>query len=238
MKPAPEPAPSVAADLFPAERLALAERYVATLATDGAERGLIGPRELPRLWDRHVLNCALVAPRLPRDAAVADVGSGAGLPGVVLALARPDVTVTLVESLLRRVTFLEEVVADLGLDRVEVVRSRAEEMPRERTFDVVTARAVAPLDRLARWCMPLVAPDGALLAMKGATASEEVEQTADALRRQGCAPPVVETIGADVAGVDETHLVRVTWADRSRVSLRSSGGGRRGRRRSQRRPHG
>lgn len=216
----------------------MVERYVATLATDGAERGLIGPRELPRLWDRHVLNCALVAPRLPRNATVADVGSGAGLPGLVLALARPDISVTLVESLLRRVTFLEEVVSDLDLERIEVVRSRAEEMPSDRTFDVVTARAVAPLDRLAGWCMPMVAPDGALFAMKGVSASEEVAAAGDALRRQGCAPPVVETIGEDVPGVDETHLVRVTWADPTRVSLRSSGGGRRGRRRSQRRPRG
>jgi 16S rRNA (guanine527-N7)-methyltransferase len=216
----------------------LVEQYAAVLASTGTERGLLGPREVPRLWDRHVLNSALLAPRLPHEATVADVGSGAGLPGIVLALARPDITVTLIESLLRRVTFLEEVVAELGLEQVEVVRSRAEEMPAERTFAVVTARAVAPLDRLARWCMPLVAPDGALVAMKGASAEDEASAARAALRDMGCAPPVVETVGHDLPGVEETHLVRVTWGDPSRVSLRSSGGGRRGRRRSQRRPRG
>ena len=138
-------------------------------------RGLIGPREAPRLWDRHLLNCAVLGEVVPRGVAVADVGSGAGLPGLVLAIARPDLRVTLVEPLLRRTRFLDEVVDLLGLQaQVEVLRGRAEELADGRTFDVVTARAVAPLERLARWCLPLVAPGGELVAMKGASAPAEV----------------------------------------------------------------
>ncbi len=238
MKPAPEPAPAAAADLFAPDRLAVVEQYAGSLATAGVERGLIGPREVPRLWDRHLLNCALLAPEISVGATVADVGSGAGLPGVVLAIARPDLRVTLIESLLRRVTYLEEVAGELGLDNVEVVRSRAEEMPADRRFDVVTARAVAALPKLARWCLPLVAPDGALIAMKGSSASDEAAQARDELARMGCSAPVVSRVGTDVEGVEETHLIRVTWADPSRVSLRSSGTGRRGRRRSGRRSRG
>src|SRR5690242_3542349 len=120
--------PDLARRAFSSERLPLAERYVELLATAGVERGLIGPREAPRLWDRHVLNCLAVGAAVPTEATVADLGSGAGLPGLVLAFGRPDLSVTLVEPLLRRVTFLEEVVAALDLDRVRVVRGRAEEL--------------------------------------------------------------------------------------------------------------
>src|SRR3954466_4839277 len=119
-------APDVARRVFPSERMPLAERYAELLATDGVVRGLIGPREATRLWERHLVNCALLAGQLPAGATVCDVGSGAGLPGVVLAIARPDVRVTLVEPLLRRTTFLEEAVHDLGLETVEVVRGRAD----------------------------------------------------------------------------------------------------------------
>jgi 16S rRNA (guanine527-N7)-methyltransferase len=139
---------------------------------------------------------------------VADVGSGAGLPGLVLAIARPDLRVTLVEPLLRRTRFLDEVVEELGIEtQVEVVRGRAEELAGDRTFDVVTARAVAPLDRLARWCLPLVDPDGELVAMKGASARAEVEAARPALTALGCAEPVVVELGVEV-------LAEPTWAVR------------------------
>src|SRR5581483_9786158 len=126
-------------------------------------RGLIGPREVPRLWDRHILNCALMERLVPADSTLADISTGAGLPGLVLAIARPDVSVTLIEPLLRRTTFLTEVVATLGLENVEVVRGRADELHGRATFDVVTSRAVAPLPRLLTWSMPLVGQEGKLL---------------------------------------------------------------------------
>ena len=140
-----------------------------------------GPREVPRLWDRHLLNCAVVAPLLAPGALVGDVGSGAGLPGIVLAIVRPDLSVVLIEPLLRRADYLREVVADLGLD-TEVVRDRAEQL-KARRFDVVTARAVAPLDRLAGWTLPLLGRGGELLAMKGATAQDELDAAAATLAR-------------------------------------------------------
>jgi 16S rRNA (guanine527-N7)-methyltransferase len=154
-----------------------AAAYARLLATDGTVRGLIGPREVPRLWDRHLLNSAAIAPLVPDGARVVDVGSGAGLPGIPLALARPDLTMTLLEPLARRVAFLLECVDRLGLDNVTVVRGRAEEGPVRRELggaDVVTARAVAPLDKLAGWCLPLLRTGGRLLAMKGSTAAEEL----------------------------------------------------------------
>ena len=187
-----ETPPSSAAGVF-ADRLVLAERYVDMLATAGVERGLIGPREVPRLWTRHVLNCAVVVPRIPEGATVADVGSGAGLPGLVWAIARPDLRVTLIEPLLRRTTFLEEAVADLGLDFVTVLRARAEDV--DETYDVVTARAVASLEKLGSWCLPLVRPGGVLLALKGQKASEEVRASTGALQKQGATDIVVNSYG-------------------------------------------
>lgn len=167
-------------------------RYAELLATAGVERGLIGPREVPRLWDRHLLNCAVAVPLVPPDADVIDVGSGAGLPGIVWAVVRSDITVTCLEPLQRRATFLEEVVAELGLtDRVQVVRARAEDIVRGRgpvtslRARVVTARAVAPLERLAGWTVPLVQPGGELLALKGRSANEEVEASREVLERLG-----------------------------------------------------
>ncbi len=167
-------------------------RYAEFLATAGVERGLIGPREVPRLWDRHLLNCAVAVPLVPEGADVIDVGSGAGLPGIVWGIVRPDISVTCLEPLQRRATFLEEVVADLGLvGRVHVVRARAEDIVRGRgpvtslRARVVTARAVAPLERLAGWTVPLVAPGGSLLALKGRSAAEEVESSRVVLERLG-----------------------------------------------------
>lgn len=163
--------------------------YAGLLAGPGVDRGLIGPREVPRIWTRHLLNCAVAADLVPEGASVVDVGSGAGLPGLVWAIVRPDLTVTCVEPLLRRATFLEECVDQLGLgERVTIVRARAEEVPRSGSGlrgDVVTARAVAPLERLASWAMPLVAPGGQLLALKGRTAPEEVESARATLQRLG-----------------------------------------------------
>jgi 16S rRNA (guanine527-N7)-methyltransferase len=221
--------------LFPSGRVGLVERYAVALATDGVIRGLIGPREVPRLWDRHIVNSALLATALPRDAAVADIGSGAGLPGLVLALARPDVRMTLVEPLLRRTTFLDEVVDALGLDNVVVRRDRADALHGQETFDVVTARAVAPLERLLGWCMPLVARSGSLVAMKGESAEEEIAEARSVLAKLGCADPMIEVLAVpedDVVGqaggesgtYPQTRVVRVTWADPARVSLPTSGG--------------
>jgi 16S rRNA (guanine527-N7)-methyltransferase len=195
----------------------LAERYADLLATDGVVRGLIGPREAPRLWDRHLVNCALLAELIPAEASVCDIGSGAGLPGLVLAIARPDLSVTLVEPLLRRTTFLEEAVADLGLASVEVVRARAEALHGVRRFAVVTSRAVAPLGRLLDWSMPLVEPTGALVAMKGASVTKEIEAARGDLERWGCAAPEVHALGSDL-DLSTALAVRVAWADPGQVS--------------------
>lgn len=186
----------------------LATRYAALLMTDGVVRGLIGPRESARLWDRHLLNCAVVAELVPPDVRLIDVGSGAGLPGVVLAIARPDLTVVLVEPMARRATFLAEVLASLGLDRTTVVRARAEESARGRSrlvpAEVVTARAVAPLDRLAAWCLPLVGAGGRLLALKGESAADEIEAHRVAVNRSGGRLPVIRVVGADVVPTPTT----------------------------------
>ncbi len=237
--------PDVARGVFPSERMAAVERYAALLADAGVERGLIGPREVPRLWDRHLLNSAVLSEWVPPGVEVCDIGSGAGLPGLVLALARPDVRVTLVEPLLRRTVFLEEVVAELELaGQVEVVRARAEEVHGRRTFDVVTSRAVAPLERLLGWSMPLVAPSGALLAMKGSSVAEEVERTRAELAAWRCAEPEIGRLGETVLE-EATWVLRVAWGDPASVSWppqragaakagRSGAGGKRARRQSRR----
>jgi len=212
--------PEMARKVFRPDRLPLAEAYAALLATEGVVRGLIGPREAPRLWDRHILNCAVLAELLPEGSTVADIGSGAGLPGLVLAIHRPDLQMTLIEPLLRRTTFLTEVVERLHLDNVEVVRGRADVLHGVRTFDVVTSRAVAPLARLLEWSMPLVGADGALVAMKGSSITTEIEAARDVLARFGCAEPTVSTLG-DRLLAETTLAVRVAWADPSKVGLTS-----------------
>jgi 16S rRNA (guanine527-N7)-methyltransferase len=181
------------------DRLPLANAYAARLATDGVVRGLIGPRETDRLWDRHLLNCAVVRDLVPNGSCVTDVGSGAGLPGIVLAVARPDLVIFLVEPLARRTSFLTEVVSDLALDNVTVVRARAEDAVGEvPPADIVTARAVAPLDRLAGWCLPLARVGGRLLALKGATAADEVATHRAAVARLGGSEPTITVCGADL----------------------------------------
>jgi 16S rRNA (guanine527-N7)-methyltransferase len=192
----PGPLVPAARALF-SERLPLAVRYAELLATEGVVRGLIGPREAPRLWDRHLLNCAVAVELIPNGSSVVDVGSGAGLPGIVLALARPDLTVALVESLARRTAFLTEALADLGLaEQVSVVHGRAEEsVARLDPADVVTARAVAPLDRLAAWCLPLAAVGGRVLALKGSSAAEEIAEHRAAVARLGGGEPVLRRCG-------------------------------------------
>jgi 16S rRNA (guanine527-N7)-methyltransferase len=202
--------------VFASDRLPAAVAYADLLATDGVVRGLIGPREAPRLWDRHLLNCAVLGEAIPEGSTVCDIGSGAGLPGLVVAIARPDLSVTLVEPLLRRTTFLDEVAAALSLANVEVVRGRADALHGSRTFDVVTSRAVAPLDRLLEWSMPLVAPTGALVAMKGSRVVEEIDQARPVLERWRCAEPQVLTLGDGVL-LHSTHALRVAWADPARV---------------------
>ena len=202
--------------MFGSDRLPVASAYADLLATDGVVRGLIGPREAPRLWDRHLLNCAVLGEAVPGTPRVCDIGSGAGLPGLVLAIARPDLRVTLVEPLLRRTTFLDEAVEALSLDNVEVVRGRADALHGDRTFDVVTSRAVAPLERLLQWSMPLVAPHGALVAMKGSSVAEEIEEARPVLQQWRCAEPEVLVLGEDVL-VHSTHALRVAWADPARV---------------------
>lgn len=178
--------PAAAATIF-GPQLERAEQFAQLLCTDGVVRGLIGPDEPARIWTRHLLNCAVVAELFEPEARVVDVGSGAGLPGVALALARPGLRVDLIEPLQRRVRFLRELVPALGLEnRVRVVTARAEDPDARRLAEGanwVTARAVAPLDRLVRWCVPLVAPGGRVAFLKGAGAAEELgrhERTVDA----------------------------------------------------------
>jgi 16S rRNA (guanine527-N7)-methyltransferase len=190
----------VAADPVFGARSATARRFAEHLVTSGVERGLLGPREAPRVWDRHVLNCAVVAELVPDGARVVDVGSGAGLPGIPLAIARPDLRIVLVEPLARRVDWLREVIADLDL-AVEVERGRAEDAAVRRRWegaDVVTARAVAPLARLAGWSLPLLCRGGRLLAVKGASAPDEVERDAAAVHKLGGGPPRIERCGVGV----------------------------------------
>jgi 16S rRNA (guanine527-N7)-methyltransferase len=208
-----EPEPAAARAIF-GDRLDLARRYVASLATDGVVRGLIGPREASRLWSRHVLNSAVVAPLIPDGARVVDVGTGAGLPGIPLAIARPDLRIDLVEPLERRTRFLSDVVAALELSRCRVVRGRAQDVIEVvGGADVVTSRAVAPLGKLVGWSAPLARPGGTLLALKGSSAGEEIERDADELRRMGVTDVSVRTVGDGL--VDPvTYVVQATVTDR------------------------
>jgi 16S rRNA (guanine527-N7)-methyltransferase len=207
------PTPEVAQAVF-GEALPLAERYVTRLASDGVTRGLIGPRELPRLWERHVLNSAAVAEAVPAGARVVDVGSGAGLPGIPLGLARPDLAVTLVEPMARRVEFLEEAVAGLGT-RWRVVRGRAEErsvVSAVGPVDVVTARAVAALPRLAAWCRGLLRPGTLLVALVGARAVAELPAVVPELEAAGMREIHPRAVGAALGDAATTVVVMTRGA--------------------------
>ena len=193
------------------DRLPLAERFVEHLATSGIDRGLLGPRELPRLWDRHVLNCAVVGELIPAGKRVADVGSGAGLPGVALAVARPDATFVLIEPLERRVNWLHEVTKDLGLTNVEIFRGRAEQAVGKFDVDIVTARAVSALSGLAALTIPLLDKFGEVLAIKGRSAAEEVEKAAKVIRRLGGVETTVEKVGGALLA-EPTTVVRIVVA--------------------------
>jgi 16S rRNA (guanine527-N7)-methyltransferase len=230
------PGPS-SSSLF-GDRLDLAASFAALLVTEGVTRGLIGPREAPRIWERHLDNCAVLSEKIDMGASVVDVGSGAGLPGIVLAVVRPDLHITLVEPLARRTAFLTEAVTELGLSSaVTVVRGRAEEV-RLEPADVVTARAVAPLDRLARWCLPLAAVGGRVVAMKGSSAAAEVSEHAAEIGRLGGAAPVVSQCGVGVIDPPTTvvEIVRErvvggsrSWSSRSGASRGSGAFGASGR---------
>jgi 16S rRNA (guanine527-N7)-methyltransferase len=210
-------APAEAVGVF-SHTLPLAEKYADLLAREGLLRGLIGPREVPRLWERHLINSALLGEAIAQGLDVCDIGSGAGLPGLVLALHRPDLQVTLVEPLLRRTTFLEEAVSALGLSNVEVVRARAEELHGKRDFAVVTSRAVAPLERLLGWSMPLVRQGGELVAMKGSSVQEEIDAAAKVLKKLGSGAVRVEEYGSGLVE-RPTIVVRVEATVPSRLGL-------------------
>jgi 16S rRNA (guanine527-N7)-methyltransferase len=167
-----EAEPAAAVAIF-GDQIGLARSFAQTLAKDSDELGLLGPRELDKLWSRHILNSAVVAELVRPGDKVADVGSGAGLPGIPMAIARPDAQFVLIEPMERRSTWMLEVVEDLGLKNVRVLRSRAEDVT-EQDFDIVTARAVAALDKLLKMCVPLLKPGGALIALKGSKAAEEI----------------------------------------------------------------
>ncbi|WP_155850425.1 16S rRNA (guanine(527)-N(7))-methyltransferase RsmG [Arthrobacter sp. Br18] len=190
------------------DRVGLAERFVLHLATSGIERGLLGPREVPRLWSRHVLNCAVVSELIGQQVSVCDVGSGAGLPGIALAIARPDLSLELVEPLERRVTWLDEVVRDLGLKNVVVRRARAEQVVDDVDVDVVTARAVSALGGLMQLTIPLLHGHGEVLAIKGRSASEEVAKAGRAIRKLGGSAAEIITVGAGILE-EPTTVVRV-----------------------------
>ncbi|MEU4243075.1 16S rRNA (guanine(527)-N(7))-methyltransferase RsmG [Actinoplanes sp. NPDC026619] len=208
------------------DRFELAVAYARLLVTDGVVRGLIGPREAPRIWERHLVNCALMSEIIPFGASVADVGSGAGLPGIVLAVARPDLNITLVEPLARRTAFLDEAVDALGLSSsVTVVRGRAEEAigGPAAGADVVTARAVAPLDRLTGWCLPLARVGGRLLALKGASAADELAEHGAVIAGLGGGEPVLRLCGVGL--IDPPTTVVEIVKERNVVPVRPKPGG-------------
>ncbi|MCU1585915.1 MAG: rRNA ((527)-N(7))-methyltransferase RsmG [Microbacteriaceae bacterium] len=202
-----EPEPQIAQSLF-GDRLELARQYTADLAREGERLGLIGPLEMPRLWTRHIINSALLAPLL-RPGRVGDVGSGAGLPGLVLAISRPDVRLVLIEPMERRVEWLIRETADLGLDNVEVVRGRAEEVKLSPWLDQVTARAVSALSKLIPLTVPLVRSGGELLFLKGSSVDAEIESAAKVIRKARLTNVEVVTVGDGVA-TEVTRVFRAT----------------------------
>ncbi|HEY5395575.1 MAG TPA: 16S rRNA (guanine(527)-N(7))-methyltransferase RsmG [Trebonia sp.] len=222
------PLPSAEAVAEFGDSLAKAERYVELLATDGVTRGLIGPRETSRLWDRHLLNCALAAELVPELGELVDIGSGAGLPGIVLAMLRPRLHVVLLEPLLRRSVFLEECVSALDLPNATVVRARAEDKAASGIrANVATARAVAPLDRLVGWAAGLLRPGGQLLAIKGQSAAAELEAAEPVLSRLGVQSAEVLQAGHGRV-VSATTIVRVVIGGHGREERAGAQRSRRG----------
>ncbi len=195
-------------------RLDLALAYAQALATAGVERGLIGPREAERIWERHLLNCAVLQELVPEGVELGDVGSGAGLPGIPVAIARPDLTVYLMEPMLRRTTWLREVIAELGLENVEIIRAKAHIVAESgQHFDVVTSRAVAALPTLAEWSMPLVRKQGQLLAIKGDSAEEELAAASGILAELGAESSEVVRCGESVLATPTTAVRIVAGRD-------------------------
>jgi 16S rRNA (guanine527-N7)-methyltransferase len=199
--------PAAALTLF-GDHIELARQFTRNLADQGEERGLIGPLELPRLWSRHILNCAIVAP-LIRPGRVGDVGSGAGLPGIVLAIARPDANFVLIEPMERRVAWLTEQVEELGLDNVQVVRARAEDVRLDTPLDQVTARAVSAFRKLIPLTAPLIRAGGELVLMKGAGAPAEVEAAGKEIRKYSVHDVEVVTLGDGVLE-EVTRVIRAS----------------------------
>lgn len=199
-----------AAEVLYGEQLEVAERFVEHLVTTGIEWGLLGPREVPRMWERHVLNCAVVHELLPQGALVADVGSGAGLPGIALAIARPDVQFVLIEPLERRVDWLNMVIEDLELENVDVVRARSEQVVDSVDVDIVTARAVSAMKSLIPMTVPLLHGKGELLAIKGRSAPAELEKADKVLRKFKTKGSEVLTVGDELLEVPTT-VARLTY---------------------------
>lgn len=199
-----------AAEVLYGDRVGLAERFVEHLVTTGIEWGLLGPREIPKMWDRHVLNCAVVQELIPQGAVVADVGSGAGLPGLALAITRPDVQFVLIEPLERRVDWLNMVIEDLELENVDVLRARSEQVFDSVDVDIVTARAVSAMKSLVPITVPLLHGQGELLAIKGQSAATEIEKADKVLRKFKTKKAEVLTVGDELLEVPTT-VARLTY---------------------------
>ena len=203
-----EQEPAAASEIFGAG-IDLARAYTKRLADDSETFGLLGPRELPRIWSRHVINSALLSELVPDETLVADIGSGAGLPGIPMAIAQPKAHFTLIEPMERRANWLSAVVADLGIKNVDVIRARAEEVSRT-DFDIVTARAVAALDKLLKMLTPLTRGSNlkTVLALKGSRAPEEITEAKPRLQRLGFGEPEILTLGLGIAPETAT-VVRI-----------------------------
>jgi len=223
MPPGVPPVPAGAAGLF-GTALPKIIRYAGLLAGPAIERGLLGPAEAERLWDRHLLNCAAVAELVPSPGSLVDLGSGPGLPGVVLALLLPDVSVTLLEPMARRADFLRECVTELDLANATVLRGRAEDLAGQLGADVVTARAVAPLEKLAGLAIGLARPGGLILAIKGAGATAEVARARPALRRLGAKEVEVRSAGSGIVDPAATVVTFTAGPPPSRAGRPSQDG--------------
>ncbi len=200
-----------------------AERYAALLTGIGTERGIVGPGEAARVWDRHVLNCGVIARLIPATCSLVDLGSGAGLPGIVLAMLRPESRVTLLEPMARRAVFLQECVTALNLPNVEVVRGRAEEFAGRLAADVVTSRAVAPLEKLAVLSVGVARPGGRVLAMKGASAAAELARARPVLARLGVGDARLVTVASASGAITATLVTFTAGSSRLAASVPRAG---------------